>query len=99
MLLTWESVSTICGLLISIGGVIALVCKAIKPIKEASDRFAEYEDRLGKAEESIEKGNESNKLQIKCLLRLVTHEINGNGIDGLKEVQDEMQEYLIKHHE
>ena len=32
---------------------------------------------------------------LKTLLVIVNHEITGNGIDGMKQIRDDLQEYLI----
>lgn len=99
MTITWESLLTACAVITAIGGVIALLVKVIKPIKEVADRLDNHERCITANEQNIAKIKDTNKLEIECLLRIVTHEINGNGIEGLKDIQSKMQEYLVEHHE
>lgn len=51
--------------------------------KEAAAHFKEIDDIL-KAQESI------NQTILKALFHLVNHEIDGNGIEGLKKVRNEL---------
>lgn len=102
---TLSDIAAICALIVSIGAVIALFLKlrdrAIAPDKRQNDRITRLEERLADYDrwldsdkKRIEALETSLSMQMKCQFALLSHAINGNDIDKLKTVQDEMQTYL-----
>ena len=102
---TLSDVASICALIVSIGAVIALFLKlrdrAIAPDKRQNERITKIEERLADYDrwldsdkKRIEMLESALAMQMKCQFALLSHAINGNDIDKLKEVQGEMQEYL-----
>lgn len=73
-----------------------------KKIKDMEDRIGVVEDRLKKHEEYFNNDNkrllaieEGNRVTQKAILALMSHAINGNDIDKLKEAENSLREYLI----
>ena len=71
-------------------------------IKEMNERMKNFEDRLKKHEEYFNNDNkrllaieEGNRVTQKAILALMSHAINGNDIDKLKEAENSLREYLI----
>lgn len=71
-------------------------------LKEMDERMKTFEDRLKKHEEYFDNDNkrllaieEGNRVTQKAILALMSHAINGNDIDKLKEAENSLREYLI----
>lgn len=71
-------------------------------LKEMDERMKAFEDRLKKHEEYFNNDNkrflaieEGNRVTQKAILALMSHAINGNDIDKLKEAENSLREYLI----
>ena len=73
-----------------------------KKISDMEDKMKHLEDRLKKHEEYFNNENkrllaieEGNRVTQKALLALMSHAINGNDADKLKEAENSLREYLI----
>lgn len=73
-----------------------------KKISDMEDKMKHFEDRLKKHEEYFNNDNkrllaieEGNRVTQKALLALMSHAINGNDVDKLKEAENSLREYLI----
>ena len=71
-------------------------------IRDIEDKMKHLEDRLKKHEEYFNNDNkrllaieEGNRVTQKAILALMSHAINGNDIDKLKEAENSLREYLI----
>ena len=71
-------------------------------LKEMDERMKVFEDRLKKHEEYFNNDNkrllaieDGNRVTQKAILALMSHAINGNDIDKLKEAENSLREYLI----
>lgn len=104
---TLSDVASICALIVSIGAVIALFVRlkdrATAPdrrqderITQIEQKLADYDRYLDSDKRRIEALEQSISLNMKCQFALLSHAINGNDIDKLKTVQDEMQHYLAE---
>lgn len=56
----------------------------------------EAEKKFGKIAEIQKKQEETNQMILKALFGLVNHEIDGNGIDTLKKIRDELSTSVIE---
>lgn len=83
--------------------------KAVKDVKAASpnakqnailqlheERLKLIEERLQKGDDRFERIDSGSEVTQEALLALLSHAINGNDVDGLKEARDKLQKYLIK---
>lgn len=89
-------VLAVCGGISVVGGAIGMVVKLFKPYTNMKQQLEDHDDQIKQNHELCLQNEESNKLQLKCLLRLVDHEITGNSIDKLKAVKTEIQDYLLE---
>lgn len=106
MVITYEMISFACGAVIMVGGACAVLYKLIKPViaiiqKDKTDR-EEFEERITCIEKHQEKDlerfqcqEELTKVQLKALLSLVNHMIDGNGIESMKKIRNELQDILV----
>lgn len=67
----------------------------INPIKERNAQIDKNTKEIKELKQLFENNLEMQKLQCKCMLGLVDHEITGNGIENLKNIKKEMQSTLI----
>lgn len=80
------------------GGITALVTFitwAMKPIKKIDD----HENRIQVLEKSADERKQTDQFMMKSMNAIVNHMIDGNGVDQLKQVRDEYQNEIIKHHQ
>lgn len=55
----------------------------------------EHDERLKRDHERLNDLEEANRIQMRALMAMLHHEIDGNEIDGLKKAYSEIQQYLI----
>lgn len=82
----------LCG---GILGVAAFVSWIMKPFKKIDD----HESRIKVLEEAADERKQTDQFMMKSLNAIVNHMIDGNGIDQLKQVRDEYQNEIIRHHQ
>lgn len=82
----------ICG---GILGIAAFVSWIMKPFKKIDD----HESRIKVLEDSADERKHTDQFMMKSLNAIVNHMIDGNGIDQLKQVRDEYQNEIIRHHQ
>lgn len=96
----------VCGAITVTAGAIAVILKAIAGIKAPNDaqnkRLGEIEKRLKRHDELLDNDNkrlnhmeEGNKIILRALNALLRHGIDGNDINGMKEVHKDLESYLI----
>lgn len=93
------SLSQLLGLCSAVGavwGVYKIYVELMKPSRELRKKVELHEQFLTNDKQQIQEIQESNKIMCKCMLVLINHEITGNGIDKMKNMRDELQEYLIE---
>lgn len=82
----------ICG---GVLGIAAFVSWIMKPFKKIDD----HESRIKVLEDSADERKHTDQFMMKSLNAIVNHMIDGNGIDQLKQVRDEYQNEIIRHHQ
>ena len=82
----------ICG---GVLGIAAFVSWIMKPFKKIDD----HESRIKVLEDSADERKQTDQFMMKSLNAIVNHMIDGNGIDQLKQVRDEYQNEIIRHHQ
>lgn len=70
--------------------------EAKKPNKETEDKLQSHDDKLARDHEEINALKLEQTILLQSQLVMIQHMIDGNGIDGLKEQRDKIQDYLIK---
>ncbi len=85
----------ICGAVATIWGIV----KIIKEIKKPSDDLKETVDHHGECLHNdkirIDSMEQEQRLICRSLLAMINHELTGNSVDKLKEMRDDLQNYLI----
>ena len=54
------------------------------------------EGEFTEKEKKIQEIENSDKMILQCLLAIINHNITGNGIERMKEIRDELQDFIIK---
>ena len=81
-----------------IGGITAIaafVSWLMKPFKKIED----HETRIKTLEEAADERKKTDQFMMKSMNAIINHMIDGNGVDQLKQVRDEYQNEIIKHHQ
>lgn len=97
----------LCACIVAVAGAIAAVMRFWKWAHKASDENAQSLDEVKKwlasdkkRIENLEKNQteavEQNKLLLKAVVCLMSHELDGNHTKQLAETRDKIQDYLIE---
>ena len=65
------------------------------PVNNLEGTVKEHDERLKRDHERLNDLEEANRIQMRALMAMLHHEIDGNEIDGLKKAYSEIQQYLI----
>lgn len=104
----FSQVAAICGLILSVASVITLVINGVKKAKTPEARQNERLDALEKAIRRhdelfrndlnrFERMENGNRIMQRCMLALLSHGIDGNDIEQMKQARNDLNEYLINH--
>lgn len=87
----------ICGAITTLGGVINLFLNWHKQsrITRHDEELKDHEIRIKDLEEKTKDQDGFIKVLCNSILALVSHEINGNSTEKLKDAQKELQDFLI----
>ena len=87
----------ICGAITTLGGVINLFLNWHKQsrITRHDEELKNHEIRIKDLEEKTKDQDGFIKVLCNSILALVSHEINGNSTEKLKDAQKELQDFLI----
>ena len=100
MEMAWQYVSLICVGITTLGGAGAIVISIIKwfrqPDKDRDEMLNEHEKKLDNDHKRLLELEESNKIMMQSMLALMSHAIDGNHIEDLKQARDDLQKYLIR---
>lgn len=85
--------------IVTIGGAVAFVEhiaeKASKHNRELAEQVESHEERLLRDHKRLNDLESSSRLIMRGVMQLMSHEVDGNHTQQLKDVRNEMQEYLI----
>ena len=95
-----------CGFVITVGGAVALIAKAVTslrtPNKLQNERLDKHEEWLKKHDAMLDNDNkrlksleESNNLILEGLFALLSHGIDGNDVEDMKKAKKNLNDYLI----
>lgn len=95
-----------CGVITATAGAIAVIYniinKAKAPNRMQNERLDKHEEWLKKHDAMLDNDNKrlnnlekSGTITMKALLALLRHGIDGNDVDGMCKVKEELEQYLI----
>ena len=93
--ITTDQIIWFCTFIGALAALWKIVKEAKKPNDELKAKVERHDQILGNDGKRLKDVEDSNQQILKCLHVIINHEINGNGIDKMKMVRDELNEYLI----
>ena len=105
--ITFEQLVALAAIVLILVGVYNTCMTAIKnyreekkrkdaPVNTLEETVRQHEERLKKDHERLNNLEEANRIQMRALMAMLHHEIDGNSTEGLKQSYDEIQQYLIE---
>lgn len=95
----WNIVQLICTGIITIGGAGAILASIYRwsknPDKERDEKLKKHGELLDNDNKRLKELEESNKIIMQSLLAIMSHELDGNHTEQLKQARDDLQKYLI----
>lgn len=66
------------------------------PVNTLETQVKDHEEKLKRDHQRLNDLEESNRIIMRALMAMLSHEINGNSDDKLRSSLDEIQRYLIE---
>lgn len=96
----WQMFLAMCGSVATIAGAGAIIYKIYKSAKrpdtERDEALERHQRLLDNDNKRLKELEESNKIIMQSMLAIMSHEIDGNHVEDLKQARDELQKYLIR---
>lgn len=103
----WNVIQVACAGIITLGGagaiIVGLYKWAKKPDNDRDDRIKRHDEmldndnkRLRELEREQAEMKEAQSVLMKSMLALMSHAIDGNHTEDLKQARDDMQNYLLR---
>lgn len=104
--LTFEQLVGAAAVILLMIGIYNTIMTAIKnareekkrrnqPVNTLEDTVKDHGEKLAKDHERLNNLEDGNRVIMRALMALLSHEVNGNSDDKLKASLDEIQQYLI----
>ena len=105
--ITFEQVRNLVLLVLALLGGYNVLMTAIKnrreekrrkdaPVNNLEEKVNEHDERLDRDHKRLNDLEESNRIIMRALMAMMSHEINGNSDEKLKASFDEIQQFLIE---
>ena len=95
----WKVLLALAAAIVSLGGALAVVEHIAEKATTKRDKMAEqveaHEERLANDHRRLTNLESSNRLIMRGVMQIMSHEMDGNHTAQLKEVRDDMERYLI----
>lgn len=104
--LTFAQLAGLAALVLVLVGAYNTIMSAVKtyreekkrkdqPVSTLENKVNEHDEKLTRHDERLDELEEANRIQMRALMAMLHHAIDGNSVDGLKKSYDEIQQYLI----
>lgn len=93
--ITYNTILQLFGAIAIVGGGIKLIISALSPYRDLKDKVKKQAEKIAGVESTLERIEESQRVQGKALMELLNHIITGNDIDKLKERHGELVDHYI----
>ena len=94
--ITSNQILGFCALITALWGVWKIVKEWKKPSDELKRTVEKHAELLDVDNRRLKEIENSDKMILQCLLAIINHNITGNGIERMKEIRDELQDFIIK---
>lgn len=96
----WQMFIAMCGSFATVAGAVAIIYnihqKAKQPDTERDEALSKHQEMLDNDNKRLKELEESNKIIMQSMLAIMSHEIDGNHVEDLKQARDDLQKYLIR---
>ncbi len=99
---TFSTILAFFGALTVIAGGVRVIVQAFSPFKKLTERIETCEERLGQHDmylgndkKAIEEIRNMARENLRVNLALLNHFIDGNGVERMKELREEIQDRII----
>ena len=96
----WQMFLAMCGSIATIAGAGVIIYriykKARQPDAERDEALERHQRLLDNDNKRLKELEESNKIIMQSMLAIMSHEIDGNHVEDLKQARDDLQKYLIR---
>lgn len=90
-----SDIAYLLGFIVSVWGVVKIFKEVVTPYRIKMKEIEKNSEYLKRDDNRIKDLEDSHAMIYECLLVMLNHEITGNGVDKMKQVRDEMQEFII----
>lgn len=95
----WKVLLAIAAAIVSLGGALAVFERYSDRAKMSRAKIAEqvgrHEQRLDRDHKRLSELEESNRLIMRGVMSLMSHELDGNHTNQLEKVRNDMNDYLV----
>lgn len=93
--ITSNQIMGFCALVASLWGLWKIVKEWKKPSDDLKSTVDKHDALLDNDNKRLKDIEDSNQMILKCLLVIINHSITGNGIEKMKDIREELQDFLI----
>ena len=93
--ITSNQIMGLCALVASLWGLWKIVKEWKKPSDDLKSTVEKHDALLDNDNRRLKDIEDSNQMILKCLLVIINHSITGNGIEKMKDIREELQDFLI----
>ncbi len=90
-----SDIAYLLGFIVSVWGVVKIFKEVVTPYRIKMKEIEKNTEYLRRDDKRIKDLEDSHAMIYEYLLVMLNHEITGNGVDKMKQVRDEMQEFII----
>lgn len=94
--ITSEQIIWFCSFVAGLWTLWKIVKEIRKPNDNLKAKVEKHDKFLDNDNKRLKEIENSDQMILRSLLVIINHEITGNGITTMKEIRDELQEFLIK---
>jgi hypothetical protein len=89
-------VLAIAGFVVTVGNAIKVVKETLAPQKQVKEKLEGHEREIAGLKVELAEIQAAQKVQLKAILQLLAHQLDGNHTQGLKESKTEIESWLIE---
>mgnify|MGYP006059871895 FL=1 len=93
--ITSNQIMGFCAIVASLWGLWKIVKEWKKPSDDLKSTVNKHDALLDNDNKRLKDIEDSNQMILKCLLVIINHSITGNGIEKMKDIREELQDFLI----
>ena len=88
-------VLSVCGGISTVWGAVKVWREFRKPQEKRNEKLEDLEDRVADSEEALDEIASAMPILMKAMTLIIEHMVSGDGVDDLKECQQDIHMYLI----